>query len=224
MWKQNLALVHKGEIEMKNFKNSLLLYIVITFVANAQSIYKIPVGSSDNSITLKVTNPSNKEIGNISVNLISKPDWITFQSSTESINNLSSGDSKDVIFKFNISESAPLLTEEIINFNIQSSDNLFIQKSFKIEATIPDNYDLLQNFPNPFNPVTFIKFSLPEDKFVNLKLFNILGQIVKVFLNEEKKAGLYTVKFDASSLSSGVYFYSIEAGDFKAVRKMMLMK
>ena len=108
--------------------------------------------------------------------------------------------------------------------NTKNRPLLFIQKFFIIEATVPDNTGLLQNFPNPFNPETSIKFSLPEDKFVNLKVFNVLGETVKVLLNEEKKAGLHTVQFDASSLSSGVYFYSIEAGDFKAVRKMMLMK
>lgn len=83
---------------------------------------------------------------------------------------------------------------------------------------------LMQNHPNPFNPVTTIKYSLPQDGFVNLSVYNLLGEKVATLINSNQKAGRYEVNFDASGFASGVYFYSIEAGSFKTVKKMLLMK
>ena len=85
-------------------------------------------------------------------------------------------------------------------------------------------YSLGQNYPNPFNPNTLIKYSVAKEGFVNVSIFNLLGEKVATLVNGNMNAGRYTVNFSASQLSSGVYFYSIEAGDFKAVRKMLLMK
>ena len=92
------------------------------------------------------------------------------------------------------------------------------------DVVAPDRYSLEQNYPNPFNPSTTIKYGVAKDGMVNVAVFNLLGEKVATLVNTNQKAGSYELKFDASSLSSGVYFYSIEAGDFKAVRKMMLMK
>ena len=90
--------------------------------------------------------------------------------------------------------------------------------------TLPKNFELNQNYPNPFNPSTKIKFSLPKDELVNLKIFNILGQEVATLVHEQLKAGSYSYDFNASKLSSGVYFYRIEAGSFNSVKKMLLIK
>jgi hypothetical protein len=93
-----------------------------------------------------------------------------------------------------------------------------------VDVTGPAQYSLDQNYPNPFNPSTLIKYSVAQDGFVNVSIFNLLGQKVATLVSSNMKAGSYEINFNASQLSSGVYFYSIEAGDFKAVRKMMLMK
>ena len=93
-----------------------------------------------------------------------------------------------------------------------------------VEVVAPVKYSLDQNYPNPFNPSTLIKYSVAKDGFVNVSVFNLIGEKVATLVNGNVKAGSYEVNFNASSFSSGVYFYSIEAGDFKAVRKMMLMK
>jgi hypothetical protein len=93
-----------------------------------------------------------------------------------------------------------------------------------VDVTGPAQYSLDQNYPNPFNPSTLIKYSVAQDGFVNVSIFNLLGQKVATLVNSNMKAGSYEINFNASQLSSGVYFYSIEAGDFKAVRKMLLMK
>lgn len=92
------------------------------------------------------------------------------------------------------------------------------------EVKVPEVFALLQNYPNPFNPSTKITFSLPERSNVTLKIFDILGKEIATLVNETKSAGTYNVNFDASKLSSGVYIYSIQAGDFAESRKMLLMK
>jgi hypothetical protein len=89
---------------------------------------------------------------------------------------------------------------------------------------IPDNYSLLQNYPNPFNPTTNIKFSLPNTGLVKLVVFDVLGREVATLVNEVKSAGNYTADFDASTLSSGVYFYRLESGNFTETKKMLLVK
>jgi hypothetical protein len=92
------------------------------------------------------------------------------------------------------------------------------------ENGIPTTFELQQNYPNPFNPTTNIKFTLPSDEMVSLKIFNVLGQEVSTIVNRQLKSGTYTFEFNASKLSTGVYFYRIEAGSFNVTKKMMLIK
>ena len=99
-----------------------------------------------------------------------------------------------------------------------------IYAGINVDVNAPVTFSLEQNYPNPFNPSTSIKYSVAQDGFVNVSVFNLIGEKVATLVNGNVKAGSYDVNFNASSLSSGVYFYSIEAGDFKSVRKMMLMK
>ena len=97
--------------------------------------------------------------------------------------------------------------------------------SNQIEAELtPQAYYLSQNYPNPFNPTTNIKFTVPESGKVKVKIFDMLGSEVRTILNETRNPGTYELNIDASDLSSGVYFYSMESGKFHSVRKMILMK
>ncbi|MCX7833838.1 MAG: M20/M25/M40 family metallo-hydrolase [Ignavibacteria bacterium] len=89
---------------------------------------------------------------------------------------------------------------------------------------IPKVYELSQNYPNPFNPVTKINYAIPKNSFVTLKIYDLLGREVATLINEEKPAGYYSIDFDASNLSSGIYFYRLSAGDFIKTMKMTLMK
>ncbi|MCX7876763.1 MAG: T9SS type A sorting domain-containing protein, partial [Melioribacteraceae bacterium] len=90
--------------------------------------------------------------------------------------------------------------------------------------SIPTEFSLGQNYPNPFNPTTTIEFALPKKSNVNLIVYDILGGTVASLVNSEMEAGYHKVNFDASNLSSGVYFYSIKAGEFTSVKKLVLMK
>lgn len=88
----------------------------------------------------------------------------------------------------------------------------------------PSGYSLSQNFPNPFNPTTVIRFSIPKESHVLINIYDALGQHIKTLLNKEMMQGTYSYNFNASGLGSGVYFYSISAGDFRTTRKMLLLK
>jgi len=91
-------------------------------------------------------------------------------------------------------------------------------------AEIPKSYSLQQNFPNPFNPMTTISYSIPKSDFVSLKVYNLLGQEVAVLINDFKHAGKYNFNFDGSALVSGIYFYKLQTGDYSETRKMVLNK
>jgi hypothetical protein len=87
-----------------------------------------------------------------------------------------------------------------------------------------NGFSLSQNYPNPFNPTTSIKFSIQKSGLVTLKVLDILGREVETLVNDTRVAGNYTVNFNGSGLSSGVYFFRIEAGDFISIKKMILTK
>jgi hypothetical protein len=90
--------------------------------------------------------------------------------------------------------------------------------------TLPSDYQLSQNYPNPFNPATEIEFTIPAEHHVTLKVYNMMGQEIETLVDEELPQGRYKRAFNASQLSSGVYFYRIEAGNFSQVKKMALLK
>jgi hypothetical protein len=100
----------------------------------------------------------------------------------------------------------------------------FVTDVNEIPGSTPATFALEQNFPNPFNPSTKINFSLPVEGFVTLDVYNSIGQKVATLVNETKTAGTYAVNFDASDLTSGIYFYKISSGNFTETKKMILLK
>ena len=92
------------------------------------------------------------------------------------------------------------------------------------EQKFPSEFNLLQNYPNPFNPTTTIKYNIPQESFVHLKVYDVIGREVALLVNEEKLPGNYEVKFDASGLASGVYFYTLSTGSYTQTKKLVLMK
>ena len=106
-------------------------------------------------------------------------------------------------------------------------DNLMNSSPTSVKEDLvnpPKTFALLQNYPNPFNPATQITFNIPQRSNVILKIYDVLGNEIATLVNEQKEAGTYNVQFDAQKLSSGVYIYTIQAGDFLESRKMILMK
>jgi hypothetical protein len=97
-----------------------------------------------------------------------------------------------------------------------------------VSAEIVDNkiidYELMQNYPNPFNPITNIEYSVKEEGNVELVIYDVLGKVVVKLVDERKQAGNYSSQFDASKLSSGIYFYSLRVNGFMGTKKMLLIK
>jgi hypothetical protein len=93
-----------------------------------------------------------------------------------------------------------------------------------INESILTKYNLWQNFPNPFNPITKIIYQIPQSSFVTLRVYDLLGKEIATLVNEDKRAGLYEAKFDGTNLSSGVYFYKLQAGKFAQTKKLLLIK
>jgi hypothetical protein len=89
---------------------------------------------------------------------------------------------------------------------------------------IPSGFNLSQNYPNPFNPSTKIKFTIPEEGFVSIKIYNVLGDEVKTLVNEQKRPGTFEVTFDADQIPSGIYFYKFQTNSFTDTKKMVFLK
>ena len=94
----------------------------------------------------------------------------------------------------------------------------------EVEINSPTEFSLEQNYPNPFNPSTTIGFSIPERSFVTLKVYDMLGREVEVLISEQKESGNYQIGFNASDLSSGIYYYTLTTGNFTSTKKMSLVK
>ena len=91
-------------------------------------------------------------------------------------------------------------------------------------SSISDDYKLYQNFPNPFNPATIISYKINQSGFVTLKVYNLVGQVVRTLVSEYQESGTYSKQFDASELSAGIYLYKLQVNNFTSVKRMTLIK
>jgi hypothetical protein len=99
-----------------------------------------------------------------------------------------------------------------------------LSTSVKQVSALPEDYSLSQNYPNPFNPITKIEYSIPEESFVQLKVYDVLGNEVATLVNEEQSVGSYRADFSGANLSSGLYIAKLQAGNYTKTIKMTLMK
>jgi hypothetical protein len=109
-------------------------------------------------------------------------------------------------------------------YNFTFKRKLIVTGIASQSGNVPAVYSLSQNYPNPFNPSTTIKFELPKSTEVRLSVYDLLGREISVLVNERRNAGVHEVKFDASNLASGVYFYRLQAGDFVSSKRMLILK
>ena len=109
---------------------------------------------------------------------------------------------------------------------IDFDGSINFSNEIEVDLSLTQSFKLGQNYPNPFNPTTSIKYSISSRQFIILKIYDLLGNEVVNLVDEEKPAGEYEVKFDASEykLSSGIYFYKIQAGEFSQIKKLVLLK
>ena len=141
-------------------------------------------------------------------------------------------------FEFIMTDATDYKARVVLNCGTSNIDCYFdnvavteiVESSVKGENTLPNDYQLLQNFPNPFNPKTHLTYNVPELSVVSIKVFNVLGEQVSEIINKPHETGVHQIAFDAADLSSGIYFYSMQAdavyssNSFFDIKKMMLVK
>jgi hypothetical protein len=109
-------------------------------------------------------------------------------------------------------------------YNLKTTDSISISGAYKYKSYAPKSYELYQNYPNPFNPMTIIRYEIPKDAKVTLKVYNVLGQLVRTLVDQAQQSGYYETVFDGTGLASGVYFCRLNAGNHSQVKKMALIK
>jgi len=97
-------------------------------------------------------------------------------------------------------------------------------RAIELKSSVMQKYSLAQNYPNPFNPTTNITYTIPQSSYVTLKIYYVLGNEICSLVNGYQDLGSYHVRFDASKLSDGIYFYRLNAGNFSQIKKMILIK
>lgn len=130
----------------------------------------------------------------------------------------------NVIFKQTGSNQNAGLYNVIARNSGNSPIGVKFNKDGGLTNGLPVTFDLAQNYPNPFNPQTTINYQLPKDVFVTVKIYDMLGREVAMLVNQSQKAGYYSVVWNASQVSSGIYFYKMNAGDFSSIKKMVVLK
>ena len=134
------------------------------------------------------------------------------------------------------------INESILTYIVEASDEEYTIQSnagtfFLSRASlgtinkdiVPEVFALHQNYPNPFNPITSLRYDLPEDGLVNITIYDMMGRVVKTLVNTSQTAGYKSIRWNATNdrnepVSAGLYLYTIQAGDFRQTKKMVLLK
>jgi hypothetical protein len=163
------------------------------------------------------------------------PNIVLYNPKTISVGDIAAGEtaSTNGAFTFEVVNDSSMHWVTKFDVAITSGGDLFWRDSLfvdiftgieKTDQTIPNVFSLDQNYPNPFNPSTTIRFALPKSEHVQLTIYNLLGEKIETLLDEHMIAGYHDAHFMTQNLPSGVYFYRIQAGEFKDVKKMVLIR
>ncbi|MEP0860547.1 MAG: T9SS type A sorting domain-containing protein [Ignavibacterium sp.] len=220
---------------MKTRKVLLVIIPLLSSSIIAQTIYEVTPGTKGNEIKLTIVNISEETSAqNVSVVLTKKSSALSFNKETETIESIEAKAEVEAMFTFDVERNAPINKRDTVEFMIADRMGIMMTKQLIFSYIGPKEFRLEQNFPNPFNPITKIRytiaasslnpFSKGEGTLTSLKVYDILGNEVATLVNEEKSAGFYEIEFNASQLASGIYFYRLKAGSFVETKKMILMR
>ena len=180
-----------------------------TLRANGVDAVITPQGTENTSLRFPLGDSAGTAVGGIGQIDGEEDGHLTFK-----------GDIAEVLVYYTVLSNVDrLAVEKYLNDKYQ-----VIVTDVKESNFVPEKFSLEQNYPNPFNPSTTIKYSVAKPGMVRIAVYNALGQKIKDLVNEVKETGSYSIAFDASGISSGIYFYRIETQQFSEVKKMIVLK
>lgn len=203
----NLGSLGEGKLEIEFQQYSTLDYLTLVNDLNTADIE-----------ALRMINSVHSESGDVLELLVNDPD--------QRYSEIYPG--QDISFTFREGEHTKPKIQYILKtvgrYEIDTTESFNKLEKNNEEVIIPKENKLFDNYPNPFNPTTQIKYSIKENGLVTLKIYDALGKEVSTLVDEEKQAGTYTVSFNASKLASGIYFYTMSMKEFQETNKMLLLK
>jgi hypothetical protein len=211
-------------------RTTVILVAVWFSTATGQTVYQVPAGSEGNQISLTLANESsNSALEGLVVRPMKVARDVTVTSSNPILKVIPAKGENEVSFKFNVSREAKINTMDTLLFLVTDKSGGAWSKSIIVSYTPPATFGLDQNFPNPFNPSTTIYYQLPAPSRVTIRVYDLLGREVRTLVDEEKAAGLFETRFNATNVASGAYYCRMEAkaangNSFTQVRKMLVLK
>ncbi len=205
-----------------------ILTVLFLFLLNneyAQTVYELTPGTKNNQLILELSNQSETlAANNIKVLLEKVPSSLVFTSDYKEAVSLEPSELKQIHLSFDVLMNIGSYSEDTLIIILTDSDKIMLEKYFIFKYTITKEFNLEQNYPNPFNPLTKIRYEVPIRSKISLKVFDVLGREIKALVDEIQDAGYYEFEFDASGLSSGIYFSRLESDSFIKIIKMTLVK
>lgn len=211
---------------MKNIYVVVIILMICFNTGYNETIYQVEPQSENNRIILTIDNTSlSVDAGDIEVILKHCPEFVLFEEEKVNCQDIQAGNSSAVELTFNVLRNAPVNKKDTLEFEISEKNGGVWDKQIIIEYLPPREFTLEQNFPNPFNPITTIRYQLPKTAHVELEIFNTLGQRVVTLVTKEQEAGYYDVKFNASKFASGVYMYQLKTNSgYIKTKRLVLLK
>jgi hypothetical protein len=223
---------------MKTLLPTVLLLGLATMISPGQTlpvrqagVHLVTPDTKGNTIELTVANESRSEVAeDVHVSITRYSSHLTFASTEQNVHSIPPAHNSAVRFTFDVTRSAPIHGQDTLGFSITDARGLMLTKSMIVRYSAPSTFALDQNFPNPFNPTTTIRYQVPLDSRVALRVYDILGREVQTLVDEAKPAGFHEAMLNATALASGVYFYRLEAVSFNGslsfhnVRKLVVVK
>ena len=205
--------------------DSLQVFVLPQFIVTPNPLQLGSVALGDTLLdSVVVYNNGNPDLIIASINTSN-----SFLSITPTTGTIAPGSSETFQVQFSANVAGPQQAFMVFNHNGPTSpDSLIVDAMVtgitNTEGKIPHLFALYQNYPNPFNPVTKIEFQIPNNDFVTLKIYNLLGEEVATLLSDQLLSGIHSIEWNSSDLASGVYIYQVKTGSYQAVKKMLLLK
>ena len=178
--------------------------LIIQTILLSQSKYEVTPGVKGNEIILSLTNSSSSLSAiNLNAQILKSPSSLEFAVNKQTLKQLKPNEEIGVKFVFDVKRNAPPNKTDTLTIQITSTNGVNESKNFYITYLAPKEYQLSQNFPNPFNPTTMIQYQLPVDSRVSLKIYDIVGRELTELVNEDQSAGFKEVNFNAQGFASG---------------------